>query len=372
MKTISLTSHISADVNENIYYSKLTNHSCYIDFLSNFNTQISSWWYQKIKTEKLFDTHFIKSKDNVLFVKNTKKVHPDIAVFGYMVGEIWHDFHQKGIFVVNGFNIKKYKFGDKFTKPIYIVREVAPNIKQIEINYISSIAQLLFNIGNTELEKRGIQIISTNYSFGVYNNSIILTGNIHVPSNTLFKFSTEKGIDLDFDNWCMDNITTNDVPQHIVTIIRKKLVLFYTKLFGVNLSEFIHHNPERKNIELLATSQFHSCSFVFDTNIRHELSHIVNGLSPEIVYYSCFIDEIGEISNLEKNVVLFITNNPEHLGNIKQCSIKSPTLVCLSDIGDNIMDLLQIFYTIKTSDFFICNILSNNIALIINKILLDK
>jgi phosphoribosylaminoimidazole-succinocarboxamide synthase len=178
-------------------------------------TQLSAWWFNRIK--EVVPNHFIaviseQNKDQVPFelgpeyfgrsmlVKKAQRLDAECIVRGYISGSGWKDYQRSG--AISGIPLSEgLRESDRLPEPIFTPSTKADvglhdeniSYEQLEelvgeepANAMKLRSLAVYNYAHTVALERGIIIADTKFEFGMWNEEVILIDEVLTPDSSRF------------------------------------------------------------------------------------------------------------------------------------------------------------------------------------------
>lgn len=244
--------------------------------------QTATWWFNKIISQSICNTHYLYSQDNIMFVKPCRPIPLEIIVKGYNSGNISTNM------CIN-YQECTPKYGEVHLKPHYTKNEkldipiitsttkgktdllispleiIEKNIlSSLEWEIISKIALRLYQYGSEEAVKKGLILVDTKYEFGFdKNDNIVLIGEVHTcDSSRYWKLDSYKSrFDLGLDPekydkdivryWIKENLPQDcNIPEKLINNTSLAYVDFYKKLTKHTIEKYTYFDLDTINFNI--------------------------------------------------------------------------------------------------------------------------
>ena len=230
-----------------------------IPFKGQIINQISVFWFNNLKN--IFENQFIESPDpNISFFKKCKKININFIVQGYLEGSLWEKY-EKGDRYIHGLKFNKgLKEDQLLDMPVVTARKICSGeilkkeyvqknkyLNEKSFKKLDKLAIEMFEKSCKILNRRGLELIKSEYQFGIKDNEFILTdkvnkldsiiltkkkikqakrknlSNVSLPRNFLFECNKGKN-----NNDKNDNFLDNQIKIKLA----KEYIKVYEKITG--------------------------------------------------------------------------------------------------------------------------------------------
>jgi len=361
--------------------SAFDKHICNIPDKGYILTQTSAWWFNKIISQSICNTHYLYNQDNIMFVNPCRPIPLEIIVRGYITGNtstsMWINY-QKGAKEYCGIPLKSYYTkNEKLDTPIVTpttkgktdllispLEIIEKNIlSSLEWEIISKIALRLYEYGTEEAAKKGLILVDTKYEFGFdENDNIVLIDEVHTCDSSRYwkldsyKSRFELGLDPEkYDKdivryWIKENLQQGSkIPEKLINDTSLTYSDFYKKLTEHTIEEYTYFDLDTINFNIwlnaeqylreIASKFFPSCIIISGSESDSEhCDNIIKHFNEYIIYntYVCSAHKntrkllrlLKRINTNKNTIFITVAGMSNALSGVVACNTILPVIAC--------------------------------------------